>query len=243
MADLATSELLRRYIDNYRKPKFVPRPKFTRSSRNWKGSSYPIRGARPGARPKVDTKFIDTEWDNSSVDINGSYKSDLCVCTQGTSLNQRTGLQILAKSLDITLRHTKVFGPATASTQFNYRFVVGMYHQGENDFDPLEIYDINLESQANYTTGYRNMNHTKKYTILRDIKGVYQPSYTSTSANVHYYNVSEVLHLNLKNVPIHYSGNAGTVADLQSNGLFVLFFPPEDENVTLNASIRFKFTG
>lgn len=180
-------------------------------------------------KPKEEWKVIDTAgtWANDTTGavtlLNG--------CTQGDDIANREGRQITMRSLEIKLTNFATSGDGLDQFQ---RVLIVLDKQA-NGSAPA-ITDI---LTANNVSAPRNLNNSKRFKIILD-KRFYLNASTESFSAVIWKKYKKLF------TQVQYNtGNAGTVADITTNSLYLVTLGNRIAGVTAGSTqgyIRLRFT-
>lgn len=233
-------------FEDYRQFLRNTRPRISRSSVTVRRGELPgvyKRRRYPSIRPRsvlrsggllpypsnVERKFLDTAL-TADATTTASINA-VNVMVVGTGANTRIGRRILMKSLQIRCQIERE-DPATTTAQHVRMMVV--YDRQSNGAAPA-VTDI-LDTSA--VQSLRNMANVGRFFMLSDEF----VEITAAQGGNQYFIYNKFLKFNL---PVYYNaGNAGTIADVSTGGLFVIYLGSQaagvdDINVTGSARLRF----
>jgi len=181
-----------------------------------------------------------TQGELKSIDINtGSLAADttgaiglLNGCARGDDVNERTGRQICMKSLDITF--TNQVTPATGTDQ-TQRVMVVLDRQP--NAAPLAITDVLISVS---TLSLTNLDNRNRFVVLYD-KLMYLNATGEAGAAIAYRK-----HIPMRNIITQFNnGNAGTIADITTNSVYVISIGGNVAGVTAGTTVyrsRLRYT-
>lgn len=226
------------------------RPSYRRQSQYKSRKVYSRKSNRSRYAPrknlyvkKPQTKFLDVPFNDATVDINGASLVIGFQIQEGTAIeSDRVGNEIICKNLMYRLAMKLNAQGVANSVLAKVRVVCGIGHNGAANFDATELYEINLETTPNFTTGFRQVAFTNKYTILKDeIQNCPYGGFNSTSSNNAFMPQLIEGFIDLKALTLQYSGNTGAAADLEQDYLFITVFPTEDEDLAVVGETRLRY--
>lgn len=200
-------------------------------------SSSSISRGLAASVPGPETKAIDiapiasTNLDStgSVVLLNGSVP--------GVQSYQRIGRRVTCKSITIRLGiHPTALGPA-GGYAFDFARILVVYDRQTNGALPLysDVLQDTLTAGglANTALSNVNINNTKRFRILRDINRVFGPFANAAAGGASvagaqwcqdWQPMSHKLYIKLPNLTTEFNaGVAGTVADVSTGGIFLVF--------------------
>lgn len=247
-------------------------PKRYASNRFYQGrgvrsGSYMYRRFRglPRARGMgIETKYFDTSV--SAVNVAGAagtvawtsneYNPATVLClnapTQGTGASNREGRSITMASLQVTgtIRFAAQADQTAADTLPIVKIWVVMDKQTNggtaSGLDSENVYTNPAGTTLSGLSPLRNMLYSKRYKVLRELEvkcPTIVPTYDGTNLEQAGADVCFDAFIDLKGKKTEYFGNAGTVADITDNGLFVLAVcggTTVQGAITYNARLRFR---
>jgi len=146
---------------------------------------------------------------------------------EGDSATTRDGRQVLFKSIQLFLRGT-MNGSATNTT---IRSIIFMDKQ-PNETAPT-MASLLATTVAGGVDAYRNLDNRKRFVILHDSRMILTTDF-SERVHEHYKKMSLVTQYD--------SGNAGTIADITSNSLYLLQVCDEATNTPVQIfNVRLRF--
>lgn len=181
-----------------------------------------VRQLKKDTRPEyksIDTTGVTTVGTAGSVFV-------MNICARGDDINNRDGRVITCKSLAINLDFTA--NPiATLDTQFR----VAIVHA--RNVDGLSPAFTDIFTATDFVS-QRNLSNRSEYRILMDKVITLSPdSYAKKNIRVY-------KRFNIKT--IFNAGTAGTVADVETGGIFFFFFSSDNVNLpTMAGTYRLRF--
>lgn len=206
------------------------------------------RGFRPvGRRTVGERKVIDVGVTTAQVNTTGAITL-LNGSTQGTDYTNRIGRKIVVKSLYIrgAMLNEQANNQLTTGTQGAQagRMIVFVDMQ-PNGATPA-VTDL-LVSASPYSQ--LNLNNRDRFKIIKDKMYFFDPYvYTTTATQASAALTNQIKQIkcykNMNLETIYNSGNAGTIGDIQSGALYLLFIGSATSGTTdlnANLSIRVRF--
>jgi len=198
----------------------------------------PNRTKRQTALNRQELKALDTGI-STVVDTTTEVINQIATVVQGDSFNNRDGATILVKSIQITGRITQVPAAAATSAPIFYLWIV---LDRQPNGAALVVTDFLTSQTANLALPVVP-NQFRFKTLGR----ICIPMNTGAGVTTAYNNYSQPVEWYYKfktPLEIRYNGNAGTVADLATNGLsLVCGAADSDDTIAFNGTCRIRFTG
>lgn len=158
--------------------------------------------APPGEFKSVDTTI------NSAIDSTG-YVLLLNGLARGDDINQRSGREVMMKSVELRFNSF-----ATGTTGVDQIHRVALVYDRQANATALTWADVFTSSSINYP---RNLENRKRFKVLMDTWYVINASGEPGTAHVEKY-YRKLAH------PVTFnSGNAGTVADITTGSLYLMW--------------------
>nr|UOF80974.1 capsid protein [Cressdnaviricota sp.] len=190
-------------------------------------------GGLPAYPSNIERKFQDT---TDVTDITSTATVILCNgLAQGTGINQRIGVRVLVKSIQLKINMVRENAATTTLQQVHHTLV---YDRQTNGAAPTyaDVWGGNTFPG----TDLRNVANTGRFFVIWDnvenIEGVNMGG--SSSKFVQFYRKV--------NLPVYYNaGNAGTVADIATGGIFLIAkgsTAAGADDVDTTTSIRLRYT-
>jgi len=198
----------------------------------------PARVPRSKSFNRQELKALDTGI-STNVDTGTEVINQIATVVQGDGFQNRDGATILVKSIQIVGRVTQVPAAAATSAPIFYLWVV---LDRQPNGAALTITDFLTSATANLALPVVP-NQFRFKTLGR----IVIPLNTGAGVTTAYNNVSAPVEWYYKfktPLEIRYNGNAGTVADLATNGLsLVAGAADSDDTIAFNGTCRLRFTG
>lgn len=212
----------------------------------------------------IETKFYDSLLSNAAVAVGAATAAwtgnelnpttFLCLnCpTQGTGASNREGRFITMESLQLTgsLRWNSQADQTAADTIPVAKLWVVLDKQTNGGtatgLDSENVYTNPVATAVGSVTPLRNMLFSKRYKVLREIEckpPALIPAYDGTNMEQLGSDVCFDAFIPLKGIKTEFTANAGSVADISTNALFVVGCCSNTTvtiNVSYNARLRFR---
>ena len=189
----------------------------------------------------VEKKWIDYTVASTVVTTGGSIalwttNGTLNVIPQGTGESQRVGRKVNIKNIYL---HGNILLPSSnqvAATTDTFRMIVFIDKQANGATAAV----LDLLTTANINS-FRNLANQERFVVLKDkfydINASTVSNATTTTGDTQYH-IKMYKKLDL---PIEYSGAAGTIGEIKSNNLVMLCIS-EGGNVGFNYTMRIRYT-
>jgi len=201
------------------------------------------RGFRPlGLRSTGERKVIDVASSTYQVNSTGSFTL-LNACVQGSDYSNRIGRKIVVKS--VYIRGLVYPEAATGSAPVIQCRMILLVDNQPNGSAPAVTDVLNTGT----ATSQLNLNNRDRFKIIRDQTFVLGPQtwvagpLISVSGSPSVHDVNCFAKINLET--IYNAGNAGTIADINSGALYMLWIgstvaaSPGDGNAQVSSRVRF----
>lgn len=198
-------------------------------------------------KPKVfqstgeEVKYNDTTLAATAITAAGIIlHSTVNAPQQGTEVYQRVGRKISIRSIHMrgTINVPQQTDLALMCT--NVRIIV--YHDKQCNNATATVGNILQNADNN---SFRNIDTTRRFKILYDknysfnknIAVLAGPVYSSPESQYNFEDLNKKV-----NIPIHFQGNAGTVADIASDNIGILCIADVATNAFLDGYFRIRYT-
>jgi len=201
------------------------------------------KGLRPSYAGFQPRSFARGEWKYTDLALNQDLNTTVqigCInaLALGNTASTRVGMKVEMRTIELCFRNWAT--AATGVEQFG-RFMIVLDKQ-TNAVGPAAITDI-LNTAA--VTSPRNLANRKRFKILWDRRwalGASNPAYSTGTPTSRIFKA----YIKLRRLTTDYNtANNGTVADIASNSLHVLYFGSEAVGATdsyLVGNIRLRYT-
>lgn len=209
------------------------RPKKKKSSK--KLSSWESRFVGKGSTQ--EHKYFDTAL-NFTIDSTGEVPStgQLCLITQGDAGNQRDGINCHLESISIHAFLNYVPSTATSASTIAVILLVQ-----DTQCNGAAATAGDVMNSTDFQSGHRNLTTGNRFKILKRFQFVL----TATAGVSAAYNtvIAPWDYYSKLNIPMKFSNSTSSVADVESNNLFLLASSLQsDDLITVNGEVRLRFT-
>jgi len=244
--------------------RYVPKSRLL-AGRGFRPGSYMLRRYRPlrsALSSSIETKYYDTSKSAAALAAGGDWTgkelnptTELCLNApqQGTGATNRDGRFITMQSIEVTgsIYQAPQANQTAADTSpvVTLALVLDTQTNGgtATGLDAELVYINPVNNAAANVTPLRNMLYTKRFKVLKvwsaqlnQLTSTYDGTNMEQNGNI----TTFKMFCNLKNLKTEFLGNAGTVADITDNALFLIGTTAEASTVpTLYYNARLRFRG
>lgn len=204
--------------------KLRPKRRFTKRVPK-KKNPLPVKKYIPKASP-VELKYMDTEQTSVAIGTSGSTYL-LNGNVQGTSHLTRVGNRVTIKKIEL------MFGLAT---QLGVNVKICLVIDKQPNGSALSLSALyNTIGGAYYPWATRNSVNSQRFVTIKNF-------HISMNQQITGANVNKFFKKYIKcNIPIQYNGGvAGTVADIQSNSIYLVVFADNTASMSFTSRLRFS---
>lgn len=237
---------------------YAGRRKYPAGSRKY-SRSYPKALSFQG----IETKFFDTSNNGTGLTANTTWAgcelnpaTVLCFnsMVQGSSASQREGRKITCLTLEITGTITVAAQTNVVAADVAPTICIALVRDKNTNggsgtspgLDAENVYTNPSAGTAGVVTPLRNMNFSKRYKVYKQLVfPLVAPTLTWDGTNMEQSGTTTPFKMFAKlNFVTEFSANAGTVADITDNGLFLIGVANNVELVpTINYNARLRYRG
>jgi hypothetical protein len=199
----------------------------------------PVRRFKPKAKPKtaiqkyipmlspIEKKYMDTVYTTQAITGGASNIYLLNGNVQGTSQTTRVGNRATIKNIELNFNFTN-----TVASNIKCMLVIDKEPQAT----AFSISALLNAIGGNYLPwSLRNSVNSQRFVTIKNIELVLNPNVSATAV------LKKIKKYIKCNLPVQYNGgNAGTVADITANALYMVFL--SDANPTVLWSSRLRYT-
>lgn len=207
---------------------------------------------RTGGLLGIEYKYFDTVksitaisngWAGGEMDP-ASYNT-LCVPIKGTGASERDGDHIVIKNIQI--RGVVKFTVKSDQSDSNgpWEATVLMVLDRQTNGAQLNAEDV-MNDVAPKTHSFRNLEYRRRFRILASKRVIlHQTSaFTDGSNTGTYTGNGRLFHMNVRcNIPVDFSGNGGTIADITNNSIHLIACSESSSVLSLEYHARCRFVG